>query len=287
MTRVLVLGENGMLGSMVKKVLLADGVTTAGSARPSVGQTDVTFDVEKDNWTDLKESLMGFTHVVNAIGIIKPRINETDPASRVTAITVNGLFPHHLAQVCEDLGIKVIQIATDCVYSGTSRLYNESAPHDPTDVYGKTKSLGEIPSPNVVHLRASIIGPEVGRQTSLWEWVRSQQHGAQINGFLNHLWNGVTTYHFGKVCSGIIQSGNFVAGNYHLVPGDIVTKADLVTEIARASKRDDIVVNRVDAKDTIDRTLSTLHETMNNQLWSQAGYLIPPTIAEMVHSTPL
>ncbi len=287
MTRVLVLGENGMLGSMVKRVLLDDRITTAGSARPSVGRSDVTFDVENNDWSSLAELLKGFTHVVNAIGIIKPRINEADSDSRVTAINVNGLFPHHLARACEDLGINVIQIATDCVYSGTSRLYDESVPHDPTDVYGKTKSLGEVPSPNVIHLRASIIGPEIGRQTSLWEWVRSQSSNAQINGFLNHLWNGVTTYHFGKICSGIIRSGNLTAGTYHLVPGDIVTKADLVTEIARASKREDIIVNRVDAKDTIDRTLSTLHREMNLQLWSQAGYQAPPTIADMVHSTPL
>ena len=78
-----------------------------------------------------------------------------------------------------------------------------------------------------------------------------------------------------------------MAGTYHLVPGDIVTKADLVTEIARASKREDIIINRVDAKDAIDRTLSTLHREVNLQLWSQAGYQAPPTIADMVHSTAL
>ena len=53
MTRVLVLGENGMLGSMVKRVLLEDGLDVIGSGRPSARQADVTFDVEADDWSRL------------------------------------------------------------------------------------------------------------------------------------------------------------------------------------------------------------------------------------------
>lgn len=287
MTRVLVLGANGMLGSMVQKVLTSEGIRAAGSTRTGFPHSDVALDVENDDWSKLSSVVGGYTHVVNAIGVIKPRINEQDISSRNKAILVNGLFPHHLAQVCEEHGQQLIQIATDCVFSGKSRLYDELHPHDPTDVYGKTKSLGEVPSRNTVHLRASIIGPEIGRQSSLWEWVRGQESGAQINGFLNHYWNGVTTYHFGKVCAGIIKSQIQMSGTYHLVPGDIVTKAALVSEIARASGRKDIVVNEVDAQEAIDRTLATVHSEVNSRLWKQAGYEKPPTIIEMVHATPL
>jgi dTDP-4-dehydrorhamnose reductase len=233
MIRVLLLGENGMLGSMVKKVLLDQGIEVVSTQKTGGVNGSIAFDAMSDDPMALLSSQEAFTHVVNAIGIIKPRINEADNGSRVTAIGVNGLFPHKLATACEQSGVKVIQIATDCVYSGTVGLYGESAPHDPTDVYGKSKSLGEVPSPNVMHLRASIIGPEVGRQTSLWEWVRSQAPGAEINGFTNHLWNGVTTYHFGRICAGVITSGEFHSGTCHVVPGDIVTKAALVRRDVR------------------------------------------------------
>ena len=40
--------------------------------------------------------------------------------------------------------IKIFQIATDCVYSGRLGKYNEKSEHDDTDIYGVTKSLGEI-----------------------------------------------------------------------------------------------------------------------------------------------
>ena len=49
---------------------------------------------------------------------------------------------------------------------------------DALDVYGKTKSLGEIPDANVMHLRCSLIGPELGRNSLFFEWVRQQPHGA-------------------------------------------------------------------------------------------------------------
>ena len=58
------------------------------------------------------------------------------------------------------MGARVLQIATDCVYSGAQGAYVETDLHDALDVYGKTKSLGECQEPNVYHLRCSIIGPE-------------------------------------------------------------------------------------------------------------------------------
>jgi dTDP-4-dehydrorhamnose reductase len=43
---------------------------------------------------------------------------------------------------------KIFQIATDCVFSGSKGNYNEKNLHDAFDVYGKSKSLGEINNKN-------------------------------------------------------------------------------------------------------------------------------------------
>lgn len=286
MARVLILGSNGMLGSMVSRVLIESGHDVITTDRDG-SEDNLRFRVGSDSVSDLLRGVPGLAYVINAIGIIKPRINESSAASRQTAIEVNGLFPYELAGTAEGLGVQVIQIATDCVYSGDTGMYTESDLHDPTDVYGKSKSLGEVPSPSVLHLRASIIGPEVGRQTSLWEWVRGQPANARINGFTNHRWNGVTTYHFGRVCAGLIGASSKESGVRHLVPGDIVTKASLVRDIAAASHRTDISVNDVEAQDEIDRTLSSDDINFSSGLWELAGYSVPPTVSEMVHETPL
>ena len=44
--------------------------------------------------------------------------------------------------------LKVIQIATDCVFDGLKGNYTEDDKHNAIDVYGKTKSLGEVSADN-------------------------------------------------------------------------------------------------------------------------------------------
>lgn len=286
MTSTLILGTNGMLGSMVRRVLESDGISVAGTCKEPDTASNIQFDAETDSIDELVASVRP-DYVVNAIGIIKPRIDERNMASRMTAIRVNSVFPHNLVAACERHGARLIQIATDCVYSGIQGLYGESAVHDATDVYGKTKSLGEVQSSQALHLRASIIGPELGRSSSLWEWVRGQGLSANINGFTNHRWNGVTTYHFGRVCAGLIKNRSDLSGVLHLIPGDIVTKFQLVSAIALASERSDILVNPVEAKETIDRTLKTERPEISADLWRMAGFATPPGIEEMVRTTPL
>lgn len=286
MQPTLILGTNGMLGSMVRKVLETEGISVVGTCKNPSDSSNVKFDAETDTVEDLIASVRP-DYIVNAIGIIKPRINEQSMPSRMTAIRVNSVFPHNLVAACERHGSRLIQIATDCVYSGVQGLYGESALHDATDVYGKTKSLGEVQSSQALHLRASIIGPELGRSSSLWEWVRGQSHGASINGFTNHRWNGVTTYHFGRVCAGLIKNHSNLSGVHHLIPGDIVNKHQLVTAIALASGRSDITINPTEAKDTIDRTLKTERPEISLTLWKMAGFASPLGIEEMVRDTPL
>lgn len=286
MARVLILGSNGMLGSMIRRVFDSSNHQLFITDRVG-GDGSVRFVVGEDDPERLIREIGGVDFILNAVGVIKPRIDESDIQSRLTAINVNGVFPHELARAASVAGSHVIQIATDCVYSGTQSLYKESALHDPTDIYGKSKSLGEVPSENVLHIRASIIGPEIGRQTSLWEWVRSQPDNATIGGYTNHLWNGVSTYHFACVCLGLVDNNARFSGTRHLVPADIVTKSTLVRAIAHASGRQDINVNDTVAKDTIDRTLSTDFPDFSRQLWNLAGYAEPPTVRQMVAETPL
>ena len=220
--------------------------------------------------------------IINCIGIIKPHINENNFSSVKNAISVNSLFPHALASAISNLKNKVLQIATDCVYSGKEGGYTENSPHDPLDVYGKTKSLGEVSSEQFLHIRASIIGPEYGRSTSLQEWFLSQPKNAEVNGFTDHLWNGLTTHHFALLAKAIVLAGGDFSGTQHVIPANIVTKAELLESFAQVYNRKDIQINAVVSKFRIDRTLKTQDISRSNVLWRLAGYDKPPTIQEMI-----
>lgn len=259
-------------------------VTTRGQDIDNLpsGFQKITFDAAEDNLDHTFSSLGKIDFVVNCIGVIKPHINDSDEKQRLNAVVVNSLFPQRLADWATANGSKVIQIATDCVFSGATGGYLESDLHDALDVYGKSKSLGEVPNQSMMHLRVSIIGTEKGRSTSLLEWVRNQPKDAEIAGFTDHLWNGVTTNHFGKLTRGIIESGLFRAGVFHVVPGNKVPKNELVAKIASVFGREDIKILPKASGKTIDRTLETADEAFNLEIWNAAGYQTPPSIEQML-----
>jgi dTDP-4-dehydrorhamnose reductase len=288
MTRVLILGGSGMLGSAVIRefegfegeVLVSTRTQKLDSLPEDMKH--VQFDASRDDLDKALGDLGKIDFVVNCIGIIKPHINDADDKQRLNAIQINSLFPQQLSDWAAKGGAKIIQIATDCVFSGATGGYVETDAHDALDVYGKSKSLGEVPNDSMMHLRVSIIGPEKGRSTSLLEWVRNQPKDAKIFGFTDHLWNGVTTSHFGKIARGIIEHKKFRPGVAHLVPGDKLSKDKLVAEIAGVFDRGDIVVEPKASGAKVDRTLDTSDKDFNKSLWKAAGYNNPPTVAQMI-----
>lgn len=288
-----VLGASGMLGAMVYDVLSrSDLGPVAGTVRdPALAKSmeasypDGAFqllDVESTDVDELSELLEGTAWVVNAIGVIKPYIRDDRRAEVLRAIRVNGEFPHLLAEAAARTGARVIQIATDCVYSGLKGSYTEKDPHDALDVYGKTKSLGEVLHPQVQHLRCSIIGPEPKAHVSLLDWFRGQPKGGGVNGFVNHQWNGVTTYHFGRLCAGIIARGISWEGVQHVLPSDRLSKYELLGQFRDIYDRKDITIKPTEAATVINRILETVEPKRNAEAWSAAGYATPPRVADMV-----
>jgi len=275
-----VLGSTGMLGSAVAKGLENNGIDFEVASRTQ----GLRFDATSVNAEQLltQAELSADDYVINCIGLTKSHIDESSALSRAHAVNLNVDFPYKLSVAAERLGLRVIQVATDCVYSGLRGNYSETDPHDPLDVYGKSKSLGEIPSKSVMHLRCSLIGPELGRSSLFFEWVRQQPQGAKISGYTNHHWNGLTSQAFGRIVAGIITSNEFEAGVQHLVPADKLTKDQLVRLELKSLGREDVEVESTLAPDSVDRTLTTYNPAKNSALFAAGGYQKVPTIAQMV-----
>lgn len=289
MTHVVVLGGSGMLGSMLVDVLeLEPGLEITATVRDKKtaewGKQQLqtvrweVFDVERG---DLRALLAGQEWVINAIGITKPYIRETDPDTVRRAINTNSLFPYRLAEAAAEVRARVLQIATDCTYSGHRGKYVEADPHDALDAYGRTKSLGEVNAPHFHNLRCSIIGPEPLRRAFLLEWLRSQASAAEISGYTSHLWNGLSTLHFSRICGGIITKNVLVPNLQHIVPRGDVNKAELLEALSSAYSRTDLTIAH-QRPEAVDRTLSTNAPNINCSLWRSAGYPEPPTIRTMV-----
>ena len=267
-----------MLGKAVFSELKDSGIDVVTVGRQN---SHIKFTIGDSSLSDLP--LEGVSYIVNCIGMISHVIDDTEPTDQALAFSVNSLFPQELAHFAANQNMKVIQIATDCVFSGDSGGYDESSTHDATDVYGRSKSLGEISAWNFMNLRSSIIGRESRGYFSLLEWVIRQPPHAEVSGFIDRRWNGITTKAFARIVKGVLENQLFRPGLQHIVPANTVSKADLVRLIAVNFSRLDISVLETKSGFPKDLTLSTSNKDFNSTLWAMAGYSGVPTIQELIH----
>jgi dTDP-4-dehydrorhamnose reductase len=254
--KVVILGSTGMLGNMVSKEFLSwlgpDNVRC--SRRSKDIQRPVEFQFYLIEYPCMYEFniIPECDYVINCIGVIKPHVEKN---MRMT-ILANSLMPHKLANYCEAKGIKLINITTDCVFSGKRGAYNENDLHDCEDAYGKSKSLGE--PPNCMNLRTSIIGPEIdGRATSLIEIVK-QSKGKEFKAFSNWFWNGVTTKQYANICQQIIEYDLFKPGTFHVF-SNAISKGQLIYMLNDKYELG-LQVVEYKAPHFCDRTLSTVRD---------------------------
>lgn len=283
MSTVALLGSTGMIGSGIAQTLAESGIQVTEFNRQGLSVTETNVSHKFTAAIDSKlERLKDFDFVINAIGLIRHKINEKSASDLIETIAVNSYFPRELDKFASDHQLKVIQIGTDCVYSGSAGNYSEDSGPDPVDIYGYSKVLGEAALTNTHIIRVSVIGNEISTNTELKSWVESQSRGKHLQGYSNHFWNGVTPLQLGRVISGIIQNDLWFAGNQHLVPSDSVSKFELISYIAKLADRKDLVIEPFMTNQSVNRTLSTNYPERNLSLWAHAGYDLPPGIKQMI-----
>jgi dTDP-4-dehydrorhamnose reductase len=281
-----VLGSTGMIGSGVTRYLSEkmhqifevnrDGISTYS------GNQCLKFDASKENVESLISQIPSGSTILNFIGVIRHKIDETQSESVANAVKINSEFPRALAMAVLEKDVRIIQVGTDCIFSGSRGSYNENFLADPIDVYGRTKLEGEQISKNVMTLRVSVIGREHKSHIELMDWVLGTKSGEVLNGFKNHFWNGVTTLHLARVIEGIVSNDLFRPGTFHLVPQDKISKSRLIALIASFGDRKDIRIREFEGSTYVDRTLTTDFAEFNKILWGAAGYSMLPTIDLMV-----
>lgn len=262
MTRVLVLGQTGMVGQALWEALRAvAGLEVSGTDRRTPGAP--CYLDAREGAADLRTvwgALGRFDYVVNAIGVTRAALDERDPASVDTAIAVNSLFPRALAAFAAGVGTRVIHLSTDGVFSGRFAPYAEDGPHDCVDVYGKTKSLGEVPTEHVLTLRCSVIGLDPLGRRGLLEWFLGLPDGKEVTGYTDHRWNGVTTLQLAALCREIFARGCFdrlvqESPVHHFCPTPAVTKYELLCAFNAVFGRAVVVRPGSSPEGPIDRTL--------------------------------
>ena len=279
--KVLVLGSTGMLGQAVMEELAFGGMNPIGVARG----TDIPFDALSEPFESLAErvSLAPGDYVVNCIGWIPQKATHEEAVDEEHALRLNVGLIEELDSYSRSRNIHWIQIGTDCIFDGADGNYDEDSSPTPNDLYGRTKLAGEQFVDSAIFLRCSIVGPDEGSKSGLYEWFKSRlASGGEIHGYTNHLWNGVTTLAFARLTAGLLKTNWTDALKLHWIPEGNITKADLLRLFCnyRGVKSKEIVSAL--APISVNRILSTNQQELNARFWSVAGYKQAPSIEELI-----
>lgn len=244
--KLVIFGANGMLGKYIYKYIQKNNnINVIPIYRNDYDAYNN--DIKKLENIFINHCVDQNTIIFNAIGAIPHQgINEPQYYYKI-----NSTFPIILSYLCNKYNCKMIHPTTDCVFSGKDGLYNENSKHDSTDHYGISKSIGE--KINACIIRTSIIG-ENKRGISLVEWVKSNK-GNEINGYTNHLWNGITCLQYAKIIDYMIKNNIYWHGVKHIYSPNTLSKADLIELINKEYKLD-ININRIESN-YCDRSLTS------------------------------
>lgn len=243
--KILVLGSEGMAGSVMTKYLVKHHDVSAWNRKD--------FDPLKDSLPDLSK----YDYVINCIGLIKQKAG---PDDNEMMFKINSDFPCLLSSKHN----KVIHISSDCVFSGSldaEKAYRRTDVPDAQDVYGKSKAKGE-PKDAMV-LRTSIIGPAKDN-FGLFEWFRNNQ--APVKGYTNHWWSGITTLELAMAVESIVKHNSYKHTLWQLASKKIC-KYDLLCLINQTFSLNKNITPHQDAQ-SVNRVLvsSVNIRSINEQL---------------------
>jgi len=250
MIKILILGSTGLLGStLLKYFSKKNNFECYGAIRKKLDTIKLknikNVKLYKINYKKKRDIIKVFNQIkpdliINCIGIIK-QLTKKNKTSEI--IRVNSFLPHYLAEIVTlQKKIRLIHFSTDCVFSGIKGNYKETDLPDASDIYGRSKLLGELSCSNTLTLRTSIIGHELQTKDSLLNWFLNQKKS--VKGYKNAIFSGLTTLEIAKVLDKFIIPNKNLEGLYHL-SGKTISKYDLLNLIKKVYKRNiKIYINR-------------------------------------------
>ncbi|MEI8201409.1 MAG: SDR family oxidoreductase [Bacteroidota bacterium] len=246
--KILILDATGMAGHVISQYLNSlhkYQITNLNLDNPS--PNDILIDIY--NTKQLKETILREKPAI-IINCLRLLIEESE-ANPDKAIYFNSYIPHYLSKVASEINAKVIQLSTDCVFSGKKGAYNEDDFKDGENYYARTKALGELVNERDLTLRTSFIGPNINNKNEeLFHWFLMQK--GEINGYSNAYWTGVTTLELAKSIEKAIELN--LTGLHHVVPSEKISKFDLLNLIKEIWQKDDVSIKECNTV-SIDKSL--------------------------------
>jgi dTDP-4-dehydrorhamnose reductase len=257
--KIIVLGANGLIGSTIFKALSGCSQfevfgTVRSAVDLSIFENDLRnklfagIDVKSDSYLINILLRVRPSIIINCIGLTKHRKECNDI---ISALSINSLFPHKVFQFSQMIDARFIHISSDCVFSGLRGNYLETDLPDASDLYGRSKALGEVVAGKALTLRTSTIGHEINTRHGLLEWFLDQT--GSCKGFKKAIFSGIPTISLAHIIKDYVIPNEALTGLYH-VSASPINKFDLLNLVAKVyNKKINI---QADEDFQVDRSLN-------------------------------
>ena len=260
--KLLILGSNGLLGNTLTKYFFEkNNYETYGFLRDS---SKLKFFKKKYNTRliiiqdilyihDLRRKIKELMPdvIINCIGQTNKIPGQTFNNIE-KYINLNSLFPFRLKEICVEIGSRLIHFSSDCVFSGKKGFYSEKDNPDPTDIYGKSKLLGELDNENIITIRKSVIGHELDSKKGLLEWFLNQE--GSVEGYKEAIFSGLTVLELARIIDMYMLPNKDIKGIIHL-SAEPISKYDLLEIIAKQYNK--LIKIKPNKEIKIDRSLNS------------------------------
>ena len=274
MTRVLVIGASGLLGTEIAATLRRrqDIAVVPTSRRRREGWLEFDADGGAEAVARLLDEAGDPAVVINSAGLLAHEIDARSPESLRLAERVNAEFPRELARETRRRGIRMIHVSTDAVFRADAGRSFEDDEAFAEDAYGSTKRRGEPDEDNTLVLRCTFVGRDRERRRGLLEWLLGRPPGTSVDGYVDQLWNGLAAAQVAAVCAAAIDPALFARARsegavHHLYEDPPLTKHALLVLICGAFGLDVHVAPRESGM-PVTRTLGTRHVVLRQTLES-------------------
>ena len=222
--RILILGGNGMIGHKMYQSISKIYIDTWVTLRNNLSTYNFSQFYNSEKVVD-SINLANFENLIYILNKINPdiiinasgiTIRRGIESLKSNSIILNSALPHFLNEWVTSNNKRLIHFSTDCVFTGSKGNYLDNDKKDAFDLYGITKSMGEvIDSQYAITLRSSMIGSELENKTELFEWFLKQKNKT-IKGFNKVIYSGITTTKMAEIVVKLIDQYPKLSGVYNI-----------------------------------------------------------------------
>ncbi|MBQ2847565.1 MAG: dTDP-4-dehydrorhamnose reductase [Clostridia bacterium] len=232
--KIIVTGSNGQLGSDIMAELCRRGIDAVGADLPEI---DITDKVKVDSFFEEANA----DAVIHCAAFTNVDLAETE---KELCEKINVYGTTNIANACKKLGIKMLYISTDYVFSGDgNEPFEADSPKKPCNFYGLSKLSGENAVSEICDkyfiVRISWVFGENGKNFVKTMLRLSKEHN-EITVVDDQIGSPTYTKHLSKLLCDMIQTEKY--GIYHATNEGYCSWAEFAAKIMELSKSETRII---------------------------------------------